>query len=359
MEMTKRVNYKNDLPNELIIEILTRLPVKSLMRFKCVSKSWFAIISNDSFAKSHFERSASSSHRILCHGDGELRSIDPDLLFHKDPHTTKLSIPYSLSAYVRIQGSCRGFIMLQEFPDLVIWNPSTGVNKRISYDHLSPGNLESEIILDSFMFGFGYDARRDDYLAIIVWCDVNGRRFLEYFSVRINKWERVEIALPRPSMDAAASLSSPGYYLNGAIHWDTSSDSILAFDMIEREFFEIPLPEPLGKEFMSCCLELLGGFLCLSVWRESKKTEIWVMKEYGVASSWTVYRIPKSNFDPLYFTKSDEIIGFPSLGGLAKYDEKGELRECMENWNYEYHFWMYLESLLSLPSSSGIAWKEE
>ncbi|MED6212572.1 hypothetical protein PIB30_084716, partial [Stylosanthes scabra] len=334
MEMMKIMNYKKDLPTELIMEILLRLPVKSLMRFKCVSKSWFAMISDENFAKSHFKFSAESkNHRILCYGDDGLMSIHPDLLFHHDPDSPKLSLPHSLPVNVSIQGSCRGFIMLQEFPYLIIWNPSTGESRRIPYDHLSASNIELRILMDSFIFGFGYDASKDDYLAIIVWSNVDGRKFLEYFSMRINQWERVEVVLPSTAMDAAAS--SPGYYLNGAIHWDAMSDFILAFDMIERQFFEIPLPEPLAKDYMSCCLELLGGFLCLCVWNESKKTEIWVMKEYGVQSSWAVFSIPEGNFDPLYFA-AGEITGFTSNGELAKYNNNGEVLEYVEidDWNY-------------------------
>lgn len=43
------------LPQELILQILLWLRVKSLVRFKCVCKSWFSLISHDShFANSHF-----------------------------------------------------------------------------------------------------------------------------------------------------------------------------------------------------------------------------------------------------------------------------------------------------------------
>ncbi|KAI8530801.1 hypothetical protein RHMOL_Rhmol11G0087700 [Rhododendron molle] len=34
------------LPNDVLIEILTRLPVKSLLRSKCVCKNWYDLIQN-------------------------------------------------------------------------------------------------------------------------------------------------------------------------------------------------------------------------------------------------------------------------------------------------------------------------
>ncbi|MCI40987.1 F-box/kelch-repeat protein, partial [Trifolium medium] len=39
------------LPEELIIQILLRLPVRSLIEFKCVCKSWKTLISDPKFAK--------------------------------------------------------------------------------------------------------------------------------------------------------------------------------------------------------------------------------------------------------------------------------------------------------------------
>ncbi|KAK1678622.1 hypothetical protein QYE76_039470 [Lolium multiflorum] len=48
-----------ELPEELVLEILVRLPVKSLRRFKCVSKAWRTTISGPYFIRSHLQFSAS------------------------------------------------------------------------------------------------------------------------------------------------------------------------------------------------------------------------------------------------------------------------------------------------------------
>uniref|UniRef100_A0A0D9VYD8 F-box domain-containing protein n=1 Tax=Leersia perrieri TaxID=77586 RepID=A0A0D9VYD8_9ORYZ len=48
-----------ELPEEIIVEILARLPVKSLLRFKSVSRGWQAIISGPSFIRTHLRCSAS------------------------------------------------------------------------------------------------------------------------------------------------------------------------------------------------------------------------------------------------------------------------------------------------------------
>ncbi|XP_044409933.1 putative F-box protein At2g02030 [Triticum aestivum] len=48
----------DELLDELVGEILLRLPVKSLLRFKSVSKAWRAIISDPFFIRSHLQHSA-------------------------------------------------------------------------------------------------------------------------------------------------------------------------------------------------------------------------------------------------------------------------------------------------------------
>ena len=50
-------SMKSHLPLEIINEILSRLPVKSLLRFLCVSKRWYARIKNQDFIKLHRQRS--------------------------------------------------------------------------------------------------------------------------------------------------------------------------------------------------------------------------------------------------------------------------------------------------------------
>lgn len=66
---TKRQTL-DDLPVETIEEILINSPVKSLLRFKCVSKSWRCLISSKFFVTEHLKRSSSTpdlAHLISSH----------------------------------------------------------------------------------------------------------------------------------------------------------------------------------------------------------------------------------------------------------------------------------------------------
>ncbi|KAK7266473.1 hypothetical protein RIF29_19117 [Crotalaria pallida] len=53
------------LPDEHVVDILSWLPVKSLMRFKSVSKSWNSLICHPNFVKLHLQRSRPKHTDVL------------------------------------------------------------------------------------------------------------------------------------------------------------------------------------------------------------------------------------------------------------------------------------------------------
>ncbi|MCI12256.1 F-box protein, partial [Trifolium medium] len=53
------------LPAELIAEIISLLPVKSLMKFICVNKFFKTLISDDYFVQLHLKKSSPNSHLAL------------------------------------------------------------------------------------------------------------------------------------------------------------------------------------------------------------------------------------------------------------------------------------------------------
>ena len=53
------------LPEDVIVDILARLPVKSLKRFRCVSLSWRSLIHSPQFISSHFSFSKNKTCPLI------------------------------------------------------------------------------------------------------------------------------------------------------------------------------------------------------------------------------------------------------------------------------------------------------
>lgn len=63
MKETEKTLNSINLSTKLVKEILSRLPVKSLVKFKAVSKEWRSIAQSKSFIEMHLMRLFSSKNR--------------------------------------------------------------------------------------------------------------------------------------------------------------------------------------------------------------------------------------------------------------------------------------------------------
>ncbi|KAK7272811.1 hypothetical protein RIF29_13851 [Crotalaria pallida] len=325
MDKKKRVVVPH-LPDDLIVLILLRLPVKSLLRFKCVSKSFFSLISDNQFAISHFDLAASPTHRLLCSAGTAFASRSLDL---DDDSSSLPLIPRFLppSCTPQIKGSCNGFILLTHRSPhhLYIWNPSTGAHKKLP---LSPNASSDPNKHFPIYYGFGYDASTNDYLVFLGSLDFNvevlWKTDYELFSLRANAWKTIEVeVLPLPP-----SVVDVNNFFRGHSN-----------------------------------LCVLDGYLCLCVPRNNA-TEIWVMNEYEVSSSWkkcaelcmTSEAIdandgpPHPYISPIYSTKCGDIVGLNSGARVVKFNAKGQM---LEHHSFRvYRRIMYTESLLSFSFPS-------
>ncbi|XP_010501685.1 PREDICTED: F-box protein At3g57590-like [Camelina sativa] len=84
--------YPVYIPIDLIPEILSRLPAKSVGRFRCVSKQWESILSRQDFTELFFTRSSARPRLLLI-----LQRSNGDLLFFSAPQPQN---PYETSLVV-------------------------------------------------------------------------------------------------------------------------------------------------------------------------------------------------------------------------------------------------------------------
>ncbi|KAL3820805.1 hypothetical protein ACJIZ3_006710 [Penstemon smallii] len=277
-----------NLPWELIEDILRRLPVKSLKRFRCVAKSWCFLIDSDNFVKLHLNRSLiTNSHRSLILGGLGLYSIDLDS--PEKAHVIKP--PFYYKSADSVSNPINGLVLvMSERP--VIWNPfSTEYKVLPEFCSDFPQPLDS---YSKSSYGFGYDSGNDDYKVVRV---IEFRHKTTHFwmcsetqiyGLKSNKWRKIEsFPYQLPFLRGNWRV-----HVNGALHtlveepFSMYASKIMAFDIASEKHCELMMPPGVRSRDVDVSLDMLGG--CLSVVCVSKsRVVMWVMKEYGVKESWT------------------------------------------------------------------------
>lgn len=155
---------KFDIPLDLEVEILTRLPAKSLMKFQCVSKMWSSIIRSQRFVDSYYPVSAKRSRFIIAFSNGCAVAKDEDkrLFIFSSSHEGRefsslatnldLTIPSVVLSSSSICASVHGFIGCTSGRRLNVFNPSTW--KAMSLPCIGPGT------------SLGYDPVDDQFKAL-------------------------------------------------------------------------------------------------------------------------------------------------------------------------------------------------
>jgi len=216
------------LPFELITEILCRLPVKSLVKFKCVCKPWNSLISDCKFARKHFRMSTMNPNLILksrnyspdfSHTVYPLRSIFTNVT--TDGKQIKfplhsLNFDYHIGGIV---GSCDGILCLvskdseNSSSQTVLWNPS--IRKYNTLPSLeTPQNHAIE-------FGFGYDRFADSYKVVAVFrykcdCFPDYKTQVKVHTLGTNSWRLID---DFPYGTSVFPLRSSGKFVSSKLNW--------------------------------------------------------------------------------------------------------------------------------------------
>lgn len=287
---------------DMIVEILSWLPPKSLCRFRSVSKPWKYLICNLNFVKFHFKKSSENKdvfyrrqrvmftmpdgnsiyslnldNLLLCYDEnysdiGDLVAPEVDLVRAEFPCGRIEDLLY-----------CEGLLLckLGKPEQLYLVNPTTREAKKLPegpkyFDHK----------------GFGFDHSADDYKVVYAvyskWLD---NFDFSVYSLKTNSWKVVKSPIQYNDAD-----TTHGVLLNGSVHWvmtkvgKESSLVIVSFHLAEEEFREMPLPLK-GSGFIPNEYYVLGVFrdcLCLTRCDDFKiHDEFWVIKHYGIRQSWT------------------------------------------------------------------------
>ncbi|XP_026415852.1 F-box protein At5g49610-like [Papaver somniferum] len=136
------------MPAEFYLEILTRLPVKSVFRCKSVCKSWYSMISSPIFAKFHIQENKNKSSRnsLLLELEDDTHSMSYNSLesslstkeIEDDAVRVRMWYPFKSGMFrdierIRLLGSCNGMVFLS-IEDLDVYDDDGDSNSDDSSD---------------------------------------------------------------------------------------------------------------------------------------------------------------------------------------------------------------------------------
>ncbi|XP_062108849.1 F-box protein At5g49610 [Humulus lupulus] len=280
------MNSKRDgiFPDEVVLQILARLPIKSLYRSKVVCKLWCRLCSDKYFLQLFNEVSAKNPMLLVeisesLHLKSSLICVDNRL------GVSEFSLDF-LKDRVRIRASCNGLLCCSSIPDRGVYyvcNPMTREFKLLPRSRERPVtrfypdgeaalvglacNLSTQkfnVVLAGYHRNFGH--RPDGTFICLV------------FDSESNKWRK---CVSYQDEQFTHMNKNQVVFVKKGLHWLTGSGSgILVLDLDCDTWRKMPMPYEVSEETGNrvYLLELDG---CLSVIQISDTwMNIWVLKNY-------------------------------------------------------------------------------
>nr|GMC72178.1 putative F-box protein At1g19160 [Ipomoea batatas] len=300
------------LPRDLLIEILVRLSVKTLLRFKCVCRFFYDLIRNDHlFMDKHYEFSRAKNNCALLEFNASYFPFNDVLyyLLYKESESQTRCI--YLDMPIRHAKSCHGvlcLILAQSYSsldgddterirsygmifDAYALNPSTRQMKALPSIKV-PTKPPSEYML---RIGFGFGLSKNKAWKIIMLLrfeDMDSES--EYSHQIVMVCSQVEDSWKWRQIDAVHGLEHIPYlnytrdcYLKGKYYWLCSTDHLIWFDMDDETFGNIKIPSGLDTHFITVMNDTIAVISLPHMFVDDEDfINIWLMDENNNNINW-------------------------------------------------------------------------
>ncbi|CAL4931823.1 unnamed protein product [Urochloa decumbens] len=298
-EPPEKRNTAASLTDDLLIEILRRLPVRSVCRFKCVSRSWRYLISDPVHRKKlphtltgffhhswNGERFPSSAHHFTNVTGKGAPFIFPSFSF--------LPVP---SDDVVLLDSCNGLLLCCCFVPgprerdgdqpfhYAVCNPATE-----KWVMLPDGSWTSG---DARTARLGFDPAVSSHFHVVEYvvdesaCCITG---VEIYSSKTGSWRFKENEW---GDDVMLNQTTRSVFLNGFMHMLTFAEEIVVVDMEGETWRAIPVPSDADFGFI---YQAQGRLCFLNVNdADASKLSIWILEDHGT-SEWTLKHSVRTTF---------------------------------------------------------------
>ncbi|KFK31162.1 hypothetical protein AALP_AA6G076700 [Arabis alpina] len=310
------------IPMDLIIEILLRLPAKSIAKCRCVSKLWANILRRPDFTKLFLTSSYARPQLLIsCVKKGELflftSSQDQNLNQKSSIDATSYHMKFPANLSTRVYGHVHGLVCLlvsegMEKAVPMICNPST----RQSFP--LPKLKTTRTWVNSF---FGYDPIDKQYKVLsLTWPGPRRSRISEKHKVltlgtKKLSWRMVD-CLPHYSADHGICINGVLYYLALVDGAPPRGYTIACFDVRSEKYRFINKDEDMELLSDSMLVNYKGKLSVLlthDLWieeliRERTCFELWVLVD-AERHEWSkhLYELPDSWKDDVGHAKLDYV----------------------------------------------------
>ncbi|TYJ16445.1 hypothetical protein E1A91_A10G254000v1 [Gossypium mustelinum] len=348
-----------ELPEALVMEILSKLPVKSLTRFNCVCKRYDGKTFHTYFSQLSTEK-------------------DQNYIVKQNIH-----LPLFKNDVPCVYGASHGLLCLHDSSTdkAAIWNPSTR-----EFKILPPSSVQRPSYLPCIKgyrtlndvsfhhIAFGFDSKTDDYKVIrfvTLTFDISEegeiyRDFefpdvlqVELYSLRSDSWKEIPFPNYKPTY-----IILGNNYIDGISYWQTITgeydgfrEIILSFDLRNEKFSILSIPEFVGyspKYYIS--LLVFNGSLSV-IFYLSKETytslDLWVTNDGVWTKQFSIKSIPPF-VHPLGFGENGKLLLISSKKEIFLVDPSTQELKELEIMTYQDHFLLsislhaYVESLRNI-----------
>ncbi|KAL0899246.1 hypothetical protein Bca101_083207 [Brassica carinata] len=286
-----------NLPGEMIEEIFSWLPAKSLSQFQSTSKHWQALLKSESFAKKHSANAPKEEPLNIMLIDSRVFLVRINL--HDSPPSVKVAYQFNLkdpdyrSSQVAIRNvfHCDGLLLCTtKDKRLVVWNPCSGETKWIK-----PRDRYKKH--DYYALGYNNKSSCKQYRVL----RVDSQKILpiknkyEIYDFTSDSWRVLGV-----NTDWFLAKHRRGISFKGNTYWVAEwshTEFLLSFDFSTEMFQSLSLPHPFPHSISALSVVRENKLCLLGTSRiynptsdlHVSETTCWVTNSLGSVMSWSEF----------------------------------------------------------------------
>ncbi|XP_075086054.1 F-box/kelch-repeat protein At3g23880-like [Nicotiana tabacum] len=294
---------------DILFSVFTRLPLKSLLRFQSVSKSWNTIISD--------QPKVSNPKKLL------LVQIDDSMFEFRDlesPQIVRGKQQFPLKIFRNPTALCsyNSLVLMKthiDYKEYALWNPYTNECQTIACPYLNG--------MTPHGCGLCYDPSDDDYKVILIF-----KSFYAVYYVKRNYWRKKTISFSEEvrDLDAKSCECCSGISVDGYVFWGFNVNKIsqlvysyyyriIYVDLKSDELKVLPQPNFTRDRYRQELFRLtsLEGRVGLYGGNNrSKELDVWIMEQ----DEWKLLiKINCNNFSG-YYIENIVLLGYTRNGDI-------------------------------------------